>query len=95
MNRRRPLPPYLRLVGDRATEPTKRIVRAPAGSARLIIAAAAVGVSDPYQRILGAAVSSIIDAAADEGFYAFDADALRRDIGEVILFIPSRSGDDE
>ena len=95
MNRRRPLPPYLRPVGDRATEQIKPIVPAPAGSARLIIAAPAVGLSDPYQRIRGAGVSSIIDAAADEGFYAFDADALRRDIREVILFIPSRSGDDE
>jgi hypothetical protein len=95
MNRRRPLPPYLRLVGDPATEPTKRIVRAPAVSARIVISAATVGHSDAYQRIRDAAVSSIIDVAADEGFYAFDADALRRDIGEVILFIPSSSGDDE
>ena len=92
MNRRKSLPPYLRLVGEPAIEQIKRIVPGPA---RIVIAAATVGLSDAYQRIRSAAVSSIIDAAADEGFYAFDADALRRDIGEVILFIPSRSGDDE
>ena len=92
MNRRKPLPSYLRLVGEPAIEPIKRIVPAPA---RIVIAAATVGLSDAYQRIRGAAVSSIIDAAAHEGFCAFDADALRRDIGEVILFIPSSSGHDE
>jgi hypothetical protein len=94
MNRRKPLPSYLRVVGEPAIEQIKRIVPAPAVSARIVIATT-VGLGGAYQRIRGAAVSSIIDAAADEGFYAFDADALRRDLGEFILFIPSSSGDDE
>jgi len=86
---------YLRLVGEPAIDQIKRIVPAPAVSARIVIAGATVGLNGAYQRIRGAAVPSIIDVAVDEEFYAFDADALRRDIGEVILFIPSRSGDDE
>jgi hypothetical protein len=87
MSRRRPLPPYLRVIGEPIAEPAGscEIIVSPHGSSSAFFDVCTAPTIAAGKRMIEAAVTAISDQALDDNLSAaFDDDTLRDEIGEIV-----------